>query len=124
MSALTAAIAPYSTLELTAMMTSSLVAALLVIALAFRIISAVASIREYEEACEKVRQIESKMQETEQYIAALEQQYESDLDALKQEHAKERFDLQQLVFTRNSEILSLKNTLIEMSKTSQTEQSY
>lgn len=117
-------VASYSTLELSGIMTLSLIAALLLIALAFRLIQSLRAVREYEAACQKVALIESKLREMEHYIANLERESDKALQQLKEENARERFELQQLVFTRNSEILSLKNTLLELKQPPQYDKTY
>jgi|GEM_PF-4565324 len=121
MSAISTVLEPFTTLEITGMMTVALIGALLIIALTFRIISTVTMLRQYEAACEQVALIEARLKEMQEYVQSLEQEFEKDMNELKQQHTKERFDLQQMVFTRNSEILDLQNTLIELSQPSQYE---
>lgn len=116
MSVMSNSIAPFTTLEMTGMLTVAMITALLVIALSFRIVRIIASIRHYEGACQQVALIEEKLKDMQEYIRTLEQDFEKNTFDLKQKHAKERFELQQTIFTRNSEIIELKHKLSELSK--------
>ncbi len=95
-SAATAAIAnSYSAPELLGLMTLSLIIALLLIGFATRLVKTMSAVRNYEVACEKLKEIEIKLEE------------------MTRAHAKECFDLEQIIFDRNNELIDIKNKLLK-----------
>ena len=103
------AIAAYPAASLMGMMLAAVVGALLLIAFGYRMIRAMSAVRQYDDACDKVKEIEEK-------VAAMQQEFCKDLADMKEEYARESFELQQIIFERNAEILDLKNRLIQKSK--------
>lgn len=103
----------YTTMETLGLMTLAMVIALILIALAYRLMKTMSIIGKYDEAVEKVKLIESKVEELQLLLTKAEIEYQRDLAELTQQHSKECFELQQLVFERNGEVIDLKNKLLK-----------
>ncbi len=81
------------------LMTGAMVIALVLIALGYRLIKTMVAVREFEAACDKVRQIEDKIEE------------------ITKAHAQQCFDYEEIIFERNNEIIDLKNKLLQVNMT-------
>ena len=88
----------YTPVQLLGLMTLAMLLALLLIALAVRVVHTMSSVRRYDEAYEQVKRIETQLEE------------------ITRTHAKECFDLEQMIFERNNEILDLKNKLLQANR--------
>jgi uncharacterized protein HemX len=102
----------FSLVETLGLMTVAMGIALILIAVGYRMIKTMTVLRKYDEAVEKVQLIEAKTQELQALLTKAEIEYQRDLAELTHLHSKECFDLQQVIFERNGEVLELKNKLL------------
>ena len=108
----------YPGVSLMGFMTVALILALVIIGLAARFIRMLVHVKDYAAALEKIRSIETTVAEMTTAMLEVEKDYEKNLAEEKAANAREVFALQQTIFERNSELLTLKTTLLEMKKTS------
>lgn len=106
--------APYSAAAMLGLMTAALILALALIGLAARLIRVLAAARAYDAAQEKISAIEDRLAEMTGAVREAEREYEKNLAAEKAAHDREVFSLQQMIFERNSEILTLRASLAEL----------
>jgi hypothetical protein len=118
MSEMTEAVAgaaePYSAAMLIGCMTVALMLALVLIGLAARFIRMLAAARDCDAALEKMKAIEDKLAEMTGAMREVERDYEKSLAGEKAAHDREVFSLQQVIFERNNEILTLRASLAEL----------
>lgn len=95
-------------ISLLGLMTLAFMLALVLIALGVRFTRILASARAFDEAVEKVQRIEQQLEDMTRSAESMQQAYDRSIADIKDTHAKEIFALQQTIFERNSEILSLK----------------
>lgn len=101
----------YSALALMGFMTVAVMIALVLIALSVRVVRSLMSAKAYEQALEKVDEIEQQLQDMITLAQDKQKEYDEALTTLRDVHAREVFTLQQTVFERNSEIIDLKTEL-------------
>ena len=107
---------PYSGWALMGMITVAFVASLFITGFLYRAIRTISAVKQYDAACAQVKSIEEKLTEMSNYADAMQRDFDKKLAEAKEEYARELFEVQQIIFERNSEILDLKNKLIQMSK--------
>ncbi len=112
------ALAGYPAVSLIGFMTVALVLALVIIGLGARFLRSVAALKDYDASLEKIRSIEATVEQMTAAMREVEMDYEKSLAEEKAANAREVFALQQTIFERNSELLTLKTTLLEMKKNS------
>lgn len=108
--------AGYSVVALLGFMTVSLMMALILIGLGVRFLRTLSALKEYDAALENIRRIEDNLAQMTAAMREVEKDYEKSLAEEKAAHERAVFSLQQTIFERNSEILSLKTRLLEINQ--------
>lgn len=107
----------HSAVSLIGFMTLALILAFLAVGVSARILRSFDAAKDYEAALQKLRGIETQAETMTAAMQEVQRDYEKSLAEEKAAHEREVFALQQTIFERNSEILSLKTTLLDMKKT-------
>ena len=102
----------FTVVETLGLMTVAMGIALILIAVGYRMIKTMSVLRKYDDAVEKVKLIEARAIELQALLTKAETEYQRDLAELTHQHGKERFELQQVIFDLNSEVLDLKNKIL------------
>jgi len=103
-------------LALMGMLVVGWMGAMILIALLYRFFRTFSAVKKYDAACQQVEAIESKLAEMNTHVKELEEEFEKELSKAIETHNQESFELQQIIFERNSEILDLKNQLLRLTK--------
>ncbi len=104
----------YPAVGLIGFMTVSLMLALILIGLGVRFIRTISALKSYDAALEKIRSIEDQLADMTAAMHEVEMDYERSLAEEKSAHDREVFSLQQTIFDRNAEILTLKTELLDL----------
>jgi len=109
-----AALEQYPAVGLLGFMTVALVLALVLIGAVARLVQSLAALKQYGLAVKKVQEIEENLMEMTATAREVQMDYERSLAQEKAAHEREIFGMQQIIFERNGEILTLKSDILEM----------
>lgn len=112
--ALKSGLESWPALTLLGFATVAMVLALITLGLSARLVRMFSTLKSYDAAMQKVEAIEAQLGEMTQAMREVEMDYEKSLAEEKAAHDREVFDLQQLIFERNAEVLALKTDVLEM----------